>query len=77
MLFPKYLDDWVDENNPVRVVDAFIDMLDLAELEFEGVEPAGLCVNQRTQLSTPAGVTLVAPHPHGIGRDRISLQPIQ
>src|ERR1700720_632561 len=39
-LFPECLDDWIDENNPVRVIDAFVDTLDLAELEFEGVEPA-------------------------------------
>jgi transposase len=23
MLLPEYLDDYVDENNPVRVIDAF------------------------------------------------------
>jgi transposase len=34
------LDDWIDENNPVRVIDAFVDTLALAELGFEGVEPA-------------------------------------
>jgi hypothetical protein len=28
-LLPEYLDDWVDESNPVRVVDAFVDALDL------------------------------------------------
>src|SRR6202030_3265773 len=39
-LFPECLEDWVDENNAVRVIDAFVDMLDLAELGFEGVEPA-------------------------------------
>ena len=39
-LFPECLDDWIDENNPVRVIDAFVDALDLAELGFEGVEPA-------------------------------------
>src|SRR5215468_9435700 len=39
-LFPECLEDWIDEDNPVRVIDAFVDMLDLAELEFEGVEPA-------------------------------------
>jgi transposase len=39
-LFPECLDDWVDENNPVRVIDAFVDALDLAEQGFEGVEPA-------------------------------------
>jgi len=39
-LFPECLDDWIDENNPVRVIDAFVDTLDLSELGFEGVEPA-------------------------------------
>jgi transposase len=39
-LFPECLDDWIDEDNPVRVIDAFIDGLDLGELGFEGVEPA-------------------------------------
>jgi transposase len=39
-LFPECLDDWIDEDNPVRVIDAFVDTLDLAELRFEGVEPA-------------------------------------
>jgi transposase len=39
-LFPECLDDWVDENNPVRVIDAFVDTLDLAGPGFQGVEPA-------------------------------------
>jgi transposase len=39
-LFPECLDDWIDENNPVRAIDAFVEKLDLAELGFEGVEPA-------------------------------------
>ena len=39
-LFPEYLDDWIEENNPVRVIDAFVDLLDLTELGFEGVKPA-------------------------------------
>jgi hypothetical protein len=33
------LDDWVDENNPVQVIDVFVDTLDLVELGFEKVEP--------------------------------------
>jgi transposase len=40
ILLPESLDDFVDESNPVRVIDAFVDALDLAELGFEGVEPA-------------------------------------
>jgi transposase len=39
-LLPECLDDFIDEGNPVRVVDAFVDALDLAELGFDGVEPA-------------------------------------
>lgn len=38
-LFPESLDDWVDENNPVRVVDAFVDSLDLRALGFDRVVP--------------------------------------
>ena len=39
ILLPECLDDYVGENNPVRVVDAFIDELDLAVLGFAGVVP--------------------------------------
>ena len=39
-LLPELLDDYVAENNPVRVIDVFVDNLDLGELGFEGVEPA-------------------------------------
>src|SRR5436190_10949642 len=39
-LLPECLDDFIDEENPVRVIDVFVDALDLAELSFEGVEPA-------------------------------------
>src|ERR1700751_6122809 len=38
-LFPECLEDWIDEDNPVRVIDAFVDELDLAELGFDGVAP--------------------------------------
>ena len=38
-LLPECLDDWIDENNPVRVIDAFVEALNLAELGFAGVEP--------------------------------------
>jgi transposase len=36
-LFPECLEDWIDENNPVQVVDAFVEELDLEELEFDGL----------------------------------------
>jgi transposase len=38
-LFPECLEDWIGEDNPVRVIDVFVDELDLAELEFDGVAP--------------------------------------
>jgi len=31
-LFPDCIEDYVGEDNPVRVIDAFVDSLDLAEL---------------------------------------------
>ena len=34
-LFPDRLEDWIDEDNPVRVIDAFVDGLDLNGLGFE------------------------------------------
>src|SRR5580693_2357397 len=39
-LLPECVDEWVEESNCVRVVDCFVDALDLADLGFEGVEPA-------------------------------------
>ena len=38
-LLPASLEDYIDEENPVRVIDAFINELDLAELGFERVRP--------------------------------------
>src|SRR5438552_1515138 len=39
-LLPECLDDFIDESNPVRVIDVFVDALDLAEMSFEGIERA-------------------------------------
>jgi transposase len=38
-LFPECLEDWIGEDNPVRVVDAFVEELDLGGLGFGGVDP--------------------------------------
>jgi transposase len=38
-LFPEQLDDYVADNNPVRVVDVFVEHLDLEQLGFDGVKP--------------------------------------
>lgn len=37
---PARLEDYVAPDNPVRVIDAFVDELDLAGLGFERVQPA-------------------------------------
>ena len=34
-LFPERLDEAIEADNPVRVVDAFVDALDLAEIGFD------------------------------------------
>src|SRR5437016_455541 len=39
-LLPNSLEDYVSEENPVRVVEVFIDELDLAALGFSGMRPA-------------------------------------
>src|SRR6266446_2411390 len=39
VLLPEYLDDYVSEENPVRVIDVFVDALDLGSLGFLGVVP--------------------------------------
>ena len=38
-LFPGCVEDWIGENNPVRVIDVFVDKLDLGGLGFSGVAP--------------------------------------
>ena len=39
-LLPHSLEDYVSEENPVRVIEVFIDELDLAALGFTGMTPA-------------------------------------
>jgi hypothetical protein len=41
---PEYLEDYVSEDNFVRVVDVFVDELDLLSLGFEGVVPQATSV---------------------------------
>jgi transposase len=38
-IFPECLDDWVGEDNPVRVIDVFVDGLNLGALGFGGFDP--------------------------------------
>jgi transposase len=39
-LLPECLDDYIGEDNPVRIVDAFVDEIDLLSLGFGGADPA-------------------------------------
>ena len=39
-LLPECLDDFIAEDNPVRIVDAFVNELDLGGLGFAGMMPA-------------------------------------
>src|ERR1700745_124455 len=53
VVFPDRLDDWIVEENPVRVIDAFVDELDMKELGFDGAIPADtgpLCYRPSTLL---------------------------
>ncbi len=38
-LFPECLEDWIAEDNAVRVIDVFVDELDLGGLGFDRVHP--------------------------------------
>ena len=38
-LFPDCLEDWINDDNAVRVIDVFVDELDLRDLGFGRVEP--------------------------------------
>lgn len=37
--FPEYIDDYITDDNPVRVIDTFVDSLDMVELGFENANP--------------------------------------
>jgi transposase len=38
-LFPECLEDWIEEDNAVRVIEAFVEGFDLGGLGFSGVDP--------------------------------------
>ena len=60
-LFPECLDDWIGEDNPVRVIDVFVDELDLAALGFERGRcprrPAGRPIIPRSCSSSTSTAT--------------------
>ena len=38
-MFPERLEDWIHDDNPVWVIDVFVDELDLGGLGFDRVAP--------------------------------------
>ena len=38
-MLPELLEDYVAADNPVRVIETFVDELDLGKLGFQGVDP--------------------------------------
>ncbi len=60
-LFPERLDEYIAEDNAIRVVDAFVNKLDLQDLEFSradvahGTADAGLQDDCRFQERQPPG----------------------
>ena len=76
-LFPEALEDWIGEDNPVRVIDVFVDELDLAELGFSGIEPEVTAINASPPHSfwAPAafcwrGHSHLEPRPDAAARGR-------
>jgi len=71
-LLPECLDDFISEDNPVRVVDVFVEELDLRKLGFDGAEPAATGARRTTRRccsrSTTGLSALTAPVPFGLGR---------
>ena len=64
ILLPECLDDYVGENNPVRVVDAFVAELDLAALGFTGVVPEATGRPSYHPANTAQDLSLWLPEPY-------------
>ncbi|KJS86104.1 MAG: transposase, partial [Peptococcaceae bacterium BICA1-8] len=39
ILFPESIDDYISDENPVRIIDAFVSILDMKELGFNRASP--------------------------------------
>lgn len=72
-LLPGCLDDFVEEDSPVRVIDAYVDGWDLQGLGFEGAEPAA---TRRTSYHLAALLkSYVYGNGNGNGESRRSSSP--
>ena len=61
-LMPESLEDYIGADNPVRVIDAFVDALDLAEMGFDA---AVVATDHGFILLHEQGAGNVAPKPAG------------
>lgn len=48
LLFPPSIDDYVDENNSVRAIDTYVDLLDLTSLRFKNTRQSDRADGQKT-----------------------------
>ena len=77
-LLPECLDDFIDESNPVRMIDAFVDVLDLGELGFDGLVPQATgrpcagCWPSETAAHMSFSDVLVEPSDRKIGGHNLS-----
>jgi transposase len=65
-LLPERLDDYVAEDNPVRVIEVFVEELDLAGLGFERVSPAKDRATSLPSCSAPQALHLRLPEPYSV-----------
>ena len=65
-LLPECLDDFIDESNPVRVIDAFVDALDLAEMAFQGGRSGGDGPTGASSFGSPEAVHLRLSEPGAV-----------
>jgi hypothetical protein len=63
-LLPHSLEDYVGEENPVRVIEVFIDELDLAALGFSGMTPAASTATDGVLHVRTEPAHRVAARPH-------------
>jgi len=75
LLLPDRLGDHVDDDNPVRVVDAFVEALDLGALGFEAATAlagAGLPITRLLCSRSSSSVTSFASSPPGAWSEKRS-----
>lgn len=82
VLFPERLDAYIGEDNPVRVIDVFVDELDLGEVGFDGVLPEAtgrlspiVAYNVQTAIDTQHHL-IVAHEVTNVGNDRKASSPM-